>query len=81
MITRVRSGVAFLLLTYCTIEGDTHFHAFIQVYAFIFHLQSCRQTVKVTLLLPSQHFKIHLQMVKLKQTDVFYLQIKERCYR
>jgi len=51
MITCVRSGVAFLLLTNCTIEGETHLHVFIQVYALIFHLKSGPQTVKVTLLL------------------------------
>jgi len=37
-INCVRSGVAFLLLTHCIIEGDTHLYALIQVYAYIFHL-------------------------------------------
>jgi len=44
----VQSGLTFLLLN-CTIEVDTHLYAFIQVNAFIFHLRSCRQTVKLHL--------------------------------
>jgi len=56
MITCVQSGLAFLLLTYCTIEGDTHLHAFYTGVCIYFSFTIMLSDSKVTLLLPSQSF-------------------------